>query len=143
MSTTVTVPADLASPLRNSLHNVLSESAKEIADVADQADREQHPERYHEPINRFTRTCALLDLAGWSNPDQPTALQINLHEHGPALSDALEMALLLADTDIEQLDSTADTRAARHAPPNRETTIARTLALHEFTAAVQDTLTTL
>jgi hypothetical protein len=53
------------------------------------------------------------------------------------------MALLLTDTDIEQLDPTADARAARHEPSNRETTIARALALHEFTAAVQDTLTTL
>jgi hypothetical protein len=143
VSPIVTVPANLSSQLRNSLHNVLSESAKEIAAVADGAGREEHPERYRQPITRFKRTCALLDLVGWTTPNQPAAVQINLHEHGPALADALEMALLLADTDIEQLDRTADARAARRAPSNREATIARALALHEFTAAVQDTLTTL
>jgi hypothetical protein len=138
VSTIVTVPASLASPLRSSLHNVLSESAQEVAAVADHADREQHPERYREPINRFKRTCALLDLTGWSNPVQPAALQINLEEHGAALNDVLEMALLLADIDMEQLDSAGDARAARRAPSNREATIARALALHEFAAAVRD-----
>lgn len=138
MTTIVTVPANLVGDLRNGLHNVLSETATEVSGVADRAGREMHPEWYEKPIERFKDTCALLDLTGWSAPRQLTAVQIDLREHRRALIDALEMALLLTDVDLEQIEAVDAARAARHEPPAREATITRVLALREFATTVSE-----
>jgi hypothetical protein len=143
LSSIVTVPANLTSDVRNGLHNVLSEAATEVAAVADHRDRDTHPEWYARPVARFKRTCALLDLVGWSNPVPAAAAPIDVGAHHQALCDALDMALNLADGEIEQLETVDAARAARHESSIREITIKRVLALHEFASAVREAVSAL
>lgn len=136
MSHIVTVPTTLVDQLRNALHDVLSEAASEVSSGADHADRSSHPEWYEKPIQRFKQTEALLDVVGWGT-DQ-AAVQIDLRTHHRALMDALKMALLLADTQMAELETVEAARAARHEPTNREATIKRNLELNEWASAVSD-----
>jgi DNA-binding NarL/FixJ family response regulator len=137
ISGVVTVPADLVGQLRNGLHNVLSVAASEVSSVADRANRERHPEWYDQPLERFTRTCALLDAMGWGDSEQPVAAQINFGEHRLALIDALDVAHLLADAELEEIDAVDAQRLARGEAPKRAATLEWFRRLHVFAAGVQ------
>lgn len=77
----ITVPADMASELRNGLHSVLGEGAEGISATTELSGRERHPEWYSEHRERCERTSAVLDLIGWGEPKQPAAITIDLRQH--------------------------------------------------------------
>jgi hypothetical protein len=56
--------------------------------------------------------CALLDLIGSGDPDQPTEAQVDLREHRRALMGALDVVLLVADA-VEEADAVDAERAKR------------------------------
>jgi hypothetical protein len=128
----VAVPDNVVEQLRDALHNVLSEAAQRVSEVADHANRDRQIECYEKPIERFRCTCKLLDVIGWDGRKHRAATQIDLQEHHGALLDGLEMARGLADDELGQIEAVDAGRAARREPPVRETTISRLLALHEF-----------
>jgi DNA-binding CsgD family transcriptional regulator len=137
LSSVVTVPADLVGQLRSGLHNVLSVAASEVSGVADRANRERHPEWYDQPLDRFMRTCALLDAMGWGDSEQPVAVQINFDEHRLALIDALDVAHLLVDAELEEVEAVDAQRLARGEAPKRAATLKWFRRLHAFAAGVQ------
>jgi hypothetical protein len=134
----ITVPAELVGELRHGLHTVLGNAAEGVSQTTEQFGREHHPEWYAEHRERFERTWALLDLIGWREPKQPAAVQINLHEHGQAVGEALDARLPVAADDLEEADAVDAERAAQGKPPKRETTTNRVVALREFAASVKD-----
>lgn len=138
MHTIVTIPANLTPQLRNGVHHALGDAAKEVSTVAEHTDRPSHPELYEQPVARFKQTCELLDFIGWGNPAEPAAIQVDLREHHAALTDALDMAVRLADIEVDEIEARDAARAQRHEPPLRETTIARALALHELNSTIID-----
>jgi hypothetical protein len=52
----------------------------------------------------FNRACALLDLIGSGDPDQPTKAQVDPREHRRALIEALDVVLLVGDA-VEETDA--------------------------------------
>jgi hypothetical protein len=136
MNTTLTVPADMVGHLRNGLHSALGGAAQRIWQTVDLPGREQHPEWYTEDRQHVERACALLDLIGWGDSDQPTEVQVDLREHRWALTKALEVVLLVADDDLKEADAVDAERAKRGEPPKRDATTKRVLALREFASAV-------
>jgi hypothetical protein len=137
MSTTLIVPAEMVGHLRNGLHSSIGDAVQEIAHVVDMPDREQHPERYREPLEHFDAVRALLDLIGWGETDPPVEVSVDLREHRRALTDALQIALLAGNDDLEEAEAIDAQRARRAEPPKREATTRRVLALREFVAAVE------
>ncbi len=138
MRTFVTVPANLTSPVRSAAQNALSQAAQEVSEAVDSRGRRSG--WYEKPVESFKRICALLDVMGWDDPAQPAALQIERHEHRRALAATLEMALLLSDAEVEQIESDDAARAKKREPSKREDTIRRALAIHTFADAVSEVL---
>jgi hypothetical protein len=68
------------------------------------------------PREHFNRACALLDLIGSGDPDQPTEAQVDLREHRRALMGALDVVLLVADA-VEESDAVDGERAKRDEAP--------------------------
>lgn len=133
----ITVPAQLVGPLRSGLHSEVGTAAETIAQVVDEADREQHPEWYREPLEQLDRARALLDLIGWSTTDQAKEVLVDLREHHGALSEALRVAMIVGDADLEEAEAVDAERATRSDTPEREATTRRVLALREFVAFVE------
>ena len=74
-----------------------------------------------EPREHFNRACALLDLIGSGDPDQPTEAQGDLREHRRALMEALDVVLLVADA-VEEADAVDAERTKRDEAPKRKAT---------------------
>ena len=68
------------------------------------------------PREHFNRACALLDLIGSGDPDQPTEAQVDPREHRRAPMEALAR-LLVADADMEEADAVDAERAKRDEAP--------------------------
>lgn len=134
----ITVPAEMAGELRDGLHTVLGNAAEGVSQITERFSREHHPEWYAEQRERFERTWALLDLIGWRELKRPAAIRINLREHHRAVSEALDVRLLVAEDDLEEADAVDAERAEQGKPPMREATTSRVLALREFAASVKD-----
>jgi hypothetical protein len=134
----ITVPAEMLGELRNGLYTVLGDAAQGISQITDVGGRESHPEWYAEHRERFERTWALLDLIGWSEPKHPSAFRLDLHRHGQAMIEALDVRLLVAEDDLKEADAVDVERAQRGEPPKRQRTIERADAVREFAAAVKD-----
>lgn len=87
--TTITIPARIVRYLREALHSQLGAAAEDIAQANHEGGR-LRPVLYVEPLERFDRTRALLDLIGWKEePDEGPAI-VNLVGHRPALLVALQ-----------------------------------------------------
>ena len=134
----ITVPAEMASELRDGLHTVLGDAAEGVSQTTEQFEREDHPECYAEQRERFERTWALLDLIGWHEPKQPATVRINLREHHRAMTEALDVRLLVAADDLEEANAVDAERAEQGEPPKREATTTQVLALREFAASIED-----
>lgn len=80
------------------------------------------------PREHFNRACALLDLIGSGDPDQPTEAQVDLREHRRALMGALDVVLLVARADMEEADVVDAERAKRDEALKRKATTRRVLA---------------
>jgi hypothetical protein len=124
--------------LRSGLHTNLGDAAQGISQITDAGGRERHPEWYAEHRERFERTWALLDLIGWSEPKHPSALRLDLRQHGQAMIEALEVRLLVAEDDLKEADAVDAERKERGEPPKRQRTVERVEAVREFAAAVKD-----
>jgi hypothetical protein len=130
MSTTIlTVPAEMAEHLRSGLHSGIGDAAETIAQIASEAGREQHPEWYREPLARFDRVRALLDVIGWSATDPAVEVSVDLCEHRQAVLDALGVAMIVGDADLKEAESVGTAKG--------KATIRRVLALGEFVVAVE------
>jgi hypothetical protein len=138
MQSLVTIPANLTPQLRNGVHHVLGDAAKEVSTVVEHTGRPSHPELYTKPVARFKQTCELLDLIGWGNPPEPAAIHLDLREHHAALRDALDVTVRLADIEVDEIEDRDAARALRHEPSLRESIIARALALHELNSTIID-----
>jgi hypothetical protein len=134
----ITVPAEMLSELRNGLHTVLGDAAQGISQISDTGGRERHPEWYAEHRERFERTWTLLDLIGWSEPKHPSAVRLDLRQHGHAMIEALDVRLLVAEDDLKEADAVDAERAQRGEPPKRQQTLERAQAVRDFAAAVKD-----
>jgi len=134
----ITVPAEMLGELRNGLHTNLGDAAHGISQITDTGGRERHPEWYAEHRERFERTCALLDLIGWSELKQTAAIQVDLRRHAQAMIEALDVRLLVAEDDLKEADTVDAERAKRGEPPKRQQTVERVEAVREFAATVKD-----
>ncbi len=91
--TTLTIPADVVTIVRNALHTELGQAASEIAAVSEEHERERYPERYEEPVAHFDAYRALLEAIGWGDTERPEPVQMDLAQHHWELLTALEARL--------------------------------------------------
>lgn len=84
------VPAEVVSRLREALYSVLEDQASTIQSVAVRSDRERHGERMTPHVAEFRQACTLLDVIGWSEPEAPEDVRIDLAEHGHVMREALQ-----------------------------------------------------
>ncbi|HEX5307629.1 MAG TPA: hypothetical protein VFW38_00955 [Solirubrobacteraceae bacterium] len=90
--TTITIPARIVRYLREALHSQLGMAAEDIGQASHEGGRVQ-PALYAEPLARFDRIRALLDLIGWKDETDETPAIVNLVAHRPALLTALQAQL--------------------------------------------------
>jgi hypothetical protein len=87
--TTITIPARIVRYLREGLHSQLGMAAEDIGQANHEGGR-LRPVLYAEPLERFDRTRALLDLIGWKDETDEGPAAINLVGHRQALLSALQ-----------------------------------------------------
>jgi hypothetical protein len=141
-STFFTVPAGMVRELRTGLHSVLGQAAQDVSIVTDRKGRERHPEWYRDPLRRFDRARALLDLIGWAETGPPEDVLIDLSTYCWALLEALDVALLVGCDDIMEARKTSRRKPKRRkAKPTddseRERTVVRVLVLRRFILTVE------
>jgi hypothetical protein len=138
MSATLTVPSEMVRYLRDGLHNEIGNAAQAISQVVVQANHDQHPEWYREPLEHFDQIRTLLDLIGWDDTGTPAEVRVDLREHQRAILDALGVEMIVANADMEEADAVDAERAKRGETPKRKATTRRVLALREFASAAKD-----
>ncbi|MFZ1153636.1 MAG: hypothetical protein WAN93_01890, partial [Solirubrobacteraceae bacterium] len=87
--TTITIPARIVRYLREALHSQLGMAAEDIGQANHEGGR-LRPVLYAEPLERFDRTRALLDLIGWKDETDERPAIVNLVGHRQALLGALQ-----------------------------------------------------
>jgi hypothetical protein len=90
--TTITIPARIVRYLREALHSQLGMAAEDIGQASHEGGRVK-PTLYAEPLARFDRIRALLDLIGWKDETGETPAIVNFVTHRPALLAALQAQL--------------------------------------------------
>jgi hypothetical protein len=90
--TTITIPARIVRVLRESLHSQLGMAAEDIGLASHEGGR-RCPHLYAEPVGRFDRTRALLDLMGWKDVEGEGPAIINFAVHRRTVLAALESQL--------------------------------------------------
>ncbi len=82
------------SPAQNALRDAtggtqLGNVAEHLHRAVERPDREQHGERFAEPVAHFDRTRRLLDEIGWSERNPERDAEIDLDQHRQAIIEAL------------------------------------------------------
>ena len=93
--TTIAITAPLLGTVRSALLSELGGVAGLIDGASMTADREQHYEWFEQPVEQFDAYRELLDLVGWSDPEQEATRFIHLDVHRWALTTALEARLAI------------------------------------------------
>jgi hypothetical protein len=132
MNATITIPDAMMEDLRTGLHSVLGAAAESLADVAKKADRECHPEWYEEPLEELEHAITVLDVIGWSSNEQPARVALDAHEHRRVLLEAIDMVLLVAGDNLEEL-----TRRAQVERVKRDRLAQRVEGLSDFAETVK------
>ncbi len=130
----LTVQPEMAHPLRDGLHRQLAYAAEGIARAAGLPGREKHPEWYAKDQQRLTSVERLLNVLGWG-PEYPGTVEVDLRRHSWALTSALEVALIVAEDEWQEVDRT-DAEGAT--PSKRDAVAGRLLVLREFASTVSD-----
>ena len=78
--TTITIPARIVRYLREALHSQLGMAAEDIGQANHEGGR-LRPVLYAEPLERFDRARALLDLIGWKDETDERPAIVNLVGH--------------------------------------------------------------
>ncbi len=81
--TTPTIPAEL----RSAVLTVLGDAASDIENASLGYEKEQHPEEFQEPFQRFDKLRRLLDAIGWENLER----QIDVREHRNSFTNRLNV----------------------------------------------------
>jgi hypothetical protein len=135
--TTITIPARIVRYLREALHSRLGMAAEDVGQVSHEGGRAK-PDLYAEPIERFDRARALLDLIGWKDEVDEAPATINLAGHRQTLLDALR-AQIATEHDMAGEDRSlkgADEQIA--CARRREADIEQFLALVDVSPAEED-----
>jgi hypothetical protein len=90
--TTITVPARIVRYLREGLHSQFGMAAEDISEANHEGGRRRLV-LYAEPLERFDRAHALLDLIGWKDEADEGPAIVDLVVHRPALLAALQVQL--------------------------------------------------
>ena len=133
----ITVSAELRDEIYSGLGTVLGNAASRVAKVTYTPDREFHPEWYAPHRERFEHACALLDLIGWSEPQQSVPIQVNAREHGQTMIEALEVRLIVYDDELDQDDLA---RARDELLKQHAKSASRAKVVNAFTAALKELL---
>jgi hypothetical protein len=135
MSGVLEVPAGMLGELRFGLHRLLGQAVRDMAVIAERPDPELHEEWYRDPLRRFDRARALLDLIGWRGTGEPQAVDVDLRAHRWALLNALGSALILGTEELYG----ADTNPAGSVPsPQCDNTLVRMVVLNDFLVGVEE-----
>ncbi len=85
----VTVPAEVARPLREGLHTEFGIAAEQIMSLVENIG-ERPFKVYREPLTRQDEARALLEQIGGETPNPPVPISVDLDLHRPMLLRALE-----------------------------------------------------
>lgn len=91
MTSITTIPAEITQVVRSAVLTELGGAAADIEDASIGYEKEEHPERFQEPLERFDGLRALLNAIGWANVTVP----IDLEEYGERLAHVLKERLEL------------------------------------------------
>lgn len=88
-----TIPAEAVRLLRAGLYDALGEFREAIDSVIVSPDCERHGDLLAEPVAKFDRARAVLDVIGWSEHEHEPDAVIDLDPHRPAIQAALSEQL--------------------------------------------------
>lgn len=86
MTTITLIPAEIAQVVRSAVLSELGTAAGDIDQASVSFEKEEHPDRFQEPLERFDALRALVDTIGWSNVTIP----IEIDQHGARLAHILK-----------------------------------------------------
>jgi hypothetical protein len=134
LSTTVTIPADVARDVRRGLFCLLGNAAEWTVHHSAQPRHEYHPDWFEAPRDLFERAVALLDVVGWNAGAPPVDIDVELGEHGKTLKEAVDDYLPVREDQEREADLTDSWRAEHGKPPKKQEVIRRLRVLREFAA---------
>lgn len=114
---------------------MLGDAAQRVADVAERAGREHHPQWYEGPRAAFACAIRALDAMGWAQAGMPEELRLDLNEHGEALDAAVRVAVIVAEDELREARE-GSWRNGEGQPTERDVVRARLDALRELSWAV-------
>lgn len=112
MSDTITIPVAALPFVRTGAHDLIGDAADAIATVNEAVDREDYPERYHEPFLWLSRVRALLDVIGW-RASETAEVTVSLADHGAALCEAVDNMLGISINALREAKASERERAER------------------------------
>ena len=86
MTSTLVVPAEMVTYLRNGLLSEIVNAATDVHDTGIHTPTMSKPGWYREPLAFFDRHRVLLDLIGWEDTNAQADVRIDLQEHREAAS---------------------------------------------------------
>lgn len=106
----VSIPGGLVQTLRGATYATLGTTAESVATLTSPADPETNPEAFIFLLDRLDGARALLDALGWQENAPEHSVRLNARLHEP-LKAALDLALLVAETQAETAGNTEDCEA--------------------------------
>lgn len=106
MTTITLIPAEIAQVVRSAVLCELGTAASDIDRASLSFEKEQHPDRFQEPLERFDALRALVETIGWSNVTVP----IEIDEHGQRLAHILKERIELDREHVNELHELAAER---------------------------------
>jgi hypothetical protein len=135
MNGIVTVPPDLIADVRRGLRGALGNAAAAIVEATELPAAEQDVELYTEHRAQLGGACVLLDVVGWADQREEVAAHVDLRAHRRAFGEALELALLVAEDELEEVGVLADREAQNGHGHRRASAIG---ALREYSRRIAD-----
>jgi hypothetical protein len=120
------IPAAAVPRLREALYSELGNVAGELDEIVVTNERAQ--DDWSEPVARFDRTRAVLDVLGWNERDPEHDVEIDLDRHREVIEDALS-----AELDRERFLMSEKGQAAER---QRQNARARALTIESWAASV-------
>jgi DNA-binding XRE family transcriptional regulator len=137
MTSTLVVPAEMVTYLRDGLLSEIVDAASHVQGAGTHTEKMSKPGWYREPLAFFDRHRALMDLIGWEDTDTQADVYIDLQEHREAVLEALRSRLNYTNDELREGMRVEAERATAGEPPQDETLTERVLALREWGAAVE------
>ncbi len=120
MSSTITIPGDAVSHVREGLFCLLGDAAEAISTALERPDRDAQAGVFACARQQLARVLPLLDLVGWTDTGEPRNLTVDVRTHGLTVKETVDTCLPLLEDQEAEADINDLRRAEEGKPPRKQ-----------------------